>query len=70
MKKIFRIFLIIMFPLGIIYCVGRALFTGKDFASYIGMIFILGLGILLGVYFCNPEMVKGWLQTIGSLFKS
>lgn len=68
MKKFWRIFLIVLFPLGIVYCVGRALFTGNGFASYLGMFFIFGFGTLLGVYLANPEMVRGWFQTVAGWF--
>ena len=68
MKKVGKILLILLFPLGIIFCIGRALFTGKDFYSYLGMFFIFGLGVLLGIYLGNPEMVKGWINTIGGWF--
>lgn len=66
MKRFWRIFLIILFPLGIVFCIGKALFSNKDFASFLGMILILGVGVLLGVYLGNPEMVNGWIQTVQS----
>lgn len=66
MKKFWRIFLIILFPLGIVFCIGKALFSNKDFASFLGMILIFGIGVLLGVYLGNPEMVNEWIQTIQS----
>lgn len=66
MKRFWRIFLIILFPLGIVFCIGKALFSNKDFASFLGMILILGIGVLLGVYLGNPEMVNGWIQTVQS----
>lgn len=66
MKKFWRIFLIILFPLGIVFCIGKALFSNKDFASFLGMVLILGIGVLLGVYLGNPEMVNGWIQTVQS----
>ena len=64
MKKFVRIMMVILFPIGILYCIGRALFTGNGFASYLGMIFIFGIGILLGVHFGNPEITRGLFQAV------
>ena len=68
LKKIKIILLIVFFPIAMVYCIGKALFTGQGFASYLGMFFIFGLGTLLGVYLGNPEMVKGWFQAIARVF--
>ena len=46
MKKLTKILLIAIFPLGIIYCVGKNLFSG-NFAAFLGAIFLMLAGFLL-----------------------
>lgn len=60
MKKIFytirTVLLIIFFPLGLLYCIGTALFSDKrNFRTYIGIITLMGLSLLLGIYLVQPE---------------
>jgi len=68
-KKILTVLLIILFPLGMIYCIGIALFSDKrSFKTFIGIVLIFGIGILLGMYFIDHTVydaiinwiVKAW----------
>lgn len=70
MKKFLRILLIVLFPLGIVFCIGKALFSNKDFSSFLGVLIICGLGILLGFYIGQPETVEGWVQAVVGWFQS
>lgn len=58
LKKIITIILIILFPLGILYCMIHTI--AKDFPSFLGGIFLVGAGIVLGIYIVKPEIVLGW----------
>lgn len=53
-KTLTRI-LIILFPLGIIYCILHCL--GKDFVSFIGGLLLCGIGVLVGIYITDPERI-------------
>lgn len=68
MKKIFKVLLIILFPLGIIYCIGQNLFS-KNFAGFLGAIFILGGGVLLGIYIKDPQFFINLWESIKSAIK-
>lgn len=68
-KKIGTTLLIILFPLGILYCIIHTL--GKEFSTFVGSIFLLGIGILIGIYIVEPQVildfvdkVKIWFLTI------
>lgn len=56
LNTILTIILILLFPLGIIYCIGTALFSDKrTFATFLGITMIFGIGILLGIYLVQPS---------------
>lgn len=61
LKKIGIALLIILFPLGMLYCLIHAL--GKDFICFIGCLLFCGCGILLGIYLVEPELITTWFQT-------
>ena len=71
-KTILTVFLIVLFPLGIIYCIGRALFAdNRNFASYLGMIFLFigGFALCAGLFWkdlpwmvTSIDWVKGFLR--------
>lgn len=67
MKKFLTILLIVFFPLGIIYCVGKNLFTG-GFASFLGGVFLCGIGALLVIYFLRYDLVEPIINFITNLF--
>jgi hypothetical protein len=62
MNKFLRNLLIIFFPLGVIYCVGRNLFAG-NFASFLGAVFIFLGGFIVAILLLRPDI----LQTIITL---
>ena len=66
-KIILTVLMIILFPLGIVYCIGINLFAGKKFAAFLGGVLLFGVGMLLAIYLVRPEYyviaweyVKGW----------
>ena len=63
LKKVMTIIMIAIFPLGMIYCVFHSMF--KDFASFIGSIFLIGIGVVLGIYLVQPEtIINIWFTMI------
>lgn len=69
-KKIAVILLIVLFPIGMIYCIGKALFADKrGFAVYLGMLFIFigGFALCVGIFWQDlPWMVSvvAWFKTL------
>lgn len=66
-KIILTVLMIILFPLGIVYCIGINLFAGKKFTAFLGGVLLFGVGMLLAIYLVRPEYyviaweyVKGW----------
>lgn len=57
MKKILKVLLIIFFPLGIIYCVGKNLFSG-NVAQFLGGIFLAVGGACTTIYFLRYDLVE------------
>ena len=49
--------MIIIFPLGIIYCVGKNLFNG-NFAAFLGGIFLFIGGFVLALFVLRPDIVE------------
>lgn len=73
MKKVFKIILtvliIILFPLGMLYCIGKALFADKrNFVTYLGMFFIFILGFCLCVALFYKDLP--WAMTVINWFQS
>lgn len=62
LKKIGTTLLVIFFPLGILYCVIHTL--GREFSTFLGSIFLLGIGILVGVYIVEPQILYGLFDRI------
>ena len=56
-KKVLRIILIVLFPLGIIFCIGKNLFSG-NFVSFLGGVLLFGLGFLLALWTLRPDLVE------------
>lgn len=61
LSRIKNVILIVLFPLGISYCIFHTL--GKDFATFLGGVFLLGTGVLLGIYIVEPQLVLSWWNT-------
>lgn len=63
--------LVIIFPVGIVYCLSKALF-GNNFPTFLGVVFAIGIGILLGIYLVHPEFyinIINWFKAILFWFK-
>ena len=59
MKKWVERLLVILFPLGMIYCMGKALFCRGDFVTFLGCVCIAVLSFVVGVIisYYNPEIM-------------
>ena len=73
MKKYLERLMIILFPIGILYCIGKALFYRGDFTAFIGCL-LIGAGGLIGggiILYYNPsiaEFIEEFIVTIKLLF--
>lgn len=67
MKKLGTILLIIFFPLGILFCVGKCLFSG-GFANFLGGVFLCLIGAGLCIYFLRYDLVEPIVATIQNIF--
>lgn len=68
LNKILTIIMIIIFPLGIIYCVGKNLFNG-NFASFIGGILLFVIGFVLAIFLLRPDIAQPIITFFSSLIK-
>jgi hypothetical protein len=66
LNKILTIIMIIIFPLGIIYCVGKNLFNG-NFASFIGGILLFVMGFVLAIFLLRPDLVEPIISFINKV---
>lgn len=62
LKKIGIALLVIIFPLGILYCMLHTL--GGKFISFMGGIFLLGTGVILGIYIVEPQMFYDFFSKV------
>ena len=60
MKKFLTILMILVFPLGVIYCLGKNLFN-RDFVAFLGGVFLFLGGFALSLWLFNPEIVIKFL---------
>lgn len=67
MKKLGTILLIIFFPLGILFCVGKCLFSG-GFANFLGGVFLCAIGAGLAIYFLRYDLVEPIIQFVTKIF--
>lgn len=67
MKKIIRILLMVLFPLGILFCIGKCLFSG-GFYNFLGGIFLFAAGIGLSIYFFRYDLIQSVLLFIERIF--
>ena len=68
MKKIIKILLVVLFPLGALYCIGRALFNDSGFSGFFGCLLLAGAGILFGMYLVDPLIFQKAIAPIVDLF--
>lgn len=68
MEKVIKTLLIIFFPLGIVYCVGKNLFR-DSFACFLGGIFLCAIGAALAIYFLRPDIVQQIIEFFMQIVK-
>lgn len=62
LKKIGVALLVIIFPLGILYCMLHTL--GSKFITFMGGIFLLATGILIGIYIVEPQILCDFFNKV------
>lgn len=62
LKKIGIALLVIIFPLGLIYCIVHTL--GKEISTFIGGISLVGIGVLLGIYIVEPQIILNFINKV------
>ena len=67
MKKLLKILLIIFFPIGIIFCIGKCLFSG-GFANFLGGVFLCSIGAGLAIYFLRYDLIEPIVVFITKIF--
>lgn len=67
MKKPTKIILWILFPLGLLYCIGKSLFGGS-FANFLGGVTLFGIGMLVSIYFFRPDIVSPVITFVRNIF--
>lgn len=67
MKKLIKWLSIILFPLGIIYCVGKNLFSG-NLSQFLGGIFMSFIGAGIAIYFLRYDLVEPIISFIANIF--
>ena len=60
MKKFMTILMVLIFPLGVIYCLGKNLFN-RDFVAFLGGVFLFLGGFGLSLWLFNHEIVIKFL---------
>ena len=56
------ILMVILAPIGLSYLILHTM--SRDFKCFLCVIFVLGIGILLGIYIISPETINHWLDVI------
>ena len=62
LKQIGAMLLIIFFPVGLLCCLLHTL--GKDFRCFIGGICLVGIGILIGIYIVEPQIILNFKDKV------
>ena len=63
-SKLFRLIMIIFFPLGILYCIGKNLWN-KDLVSFLGGIFLFGGGFIVCIVCLRPDIIQSIVSFFG-----
>ena len=66
LKKIATIIMIVLLPLGMIYCIGKNLFNG-NFASFLGGVSLLVVGFVLAIVLLRPDIVEPIISFINQV---
>lgn len=56
MKKLLKVLLVLIFPLGMLYCIGKNLFSGNA-ASFLGGVLLLAIGFILAVGLLRHDLI-------------
>lgn len=51
-----RLLLIALFPIGMLYCIGKNLWS-KDLASFLGGIFLFLAGFIVSIVLLRPDII-------------
>lgn len=57
LNKVLTIIMIILFPIGIVYCIGKNLFSG-NFAPFLGGLILFLGGFVLAMFLLRPDLVE------------
>ena len=57
LNKKTKMLLVILLPLGIVYCIGKNLF-GSNFVAFLGGVLIFAAGFLLALFLLRPDIVE------------
>lgn len=63
LKKLGSNILLILFPLGMVYCIIHTI--GKEFTTFLGSILIFGIGIVIGIQIVEPQLFSDFFARIG-----
>lgn len=63
MKKAIKIISIILFPLIMVYCIGKSLF-GNKISGFFGSIFLVGIGIVVGIAIVEPQAISEFIYKV------
>ena len=66
LKKIATILMIVLLPIGMIYCIGKNLFNG-NFASFLGGISLFVIGFVLAIVLLRPDIVEPIISFINKV---
>ena len=64
LKKVLTIIMIVIFPLGIIYCIGKNLFNG-NFVTFLGGVFLAVIGFVVCVIWLRPDIIQSIVSFLG-----
>lgn len=73
MKKFFERLMIILFPIGILYCIGKAMFYRGDFTTFLGCLLVAIIAFIGGgiVLYYNPgiaEFIEEFINSVKLVF--
>lgn len=68
LKTILIVIVVILFPIGILYCIGKALFAdNRTFATYLGMLFIFLAGFIVCFLIFRQDLVQAAVNWINNI---
>ena len=67
-NKILTLLLIIFFPLGIVFCIGKNLFS-RDFWSFLGGLLLFACGFVLAIYLFRYDIIEPIITFFSNFIK-